>query len=335
MQSELAAFVQRLAQADAFSGVVLVAVGDQVVFTAAAGEANRNDHVSNKLETRFNLGSMNKMFTAVAILQLAERGRLQLSDPVVHYLDEGWLAPAAAGRITLEHLLTHTSGLGNYFNDLFTKSSRELYRAVNDYKPLIAGDHPAFEPGSAWSYSNNGFMLLGAVIEKISGHDYFEFIRRNIYQPAGMARSDCYALDAVIEDLALGYSRVSTAAGTTWVNNLFKHVIKGGPAGGGFATAGDLLQFSNALRSGALLGNKWVEELWQPRTALHSPRYGYGFQLDGTPDDRIVGHGGSFPGISTAFEIHLDRGCTVVVLSNYDQAGRKMAEELRKWLPKK
>lgn len=335
MHSELDACVQKLAHADAFSGVVLVAIGDEVIFTTAIGEANRNDHVPNKLETRFNLGSINKMFTAVAIVQLAERGRLRLCDPVANHLDDGWLAPPVADRITLEHLLTHTSGLGNYFNDRFMKSSRELYRKVNDYKVLIVDDRPAFEPGSDWSYSNNGYMLLGAVIERVAGQDYFEYIRRNIYQPAGMTRSDCYALDAVIEDVALGYSRVSSPTGVIWVNNLFKHVIKGGPAGGGFATAGDLLRFSRALRSGALLGREWVTELWQPRPALHSTRYGYGFQLDGTPTDRIVGHGGSFPGISTTLEIHLDRDSTVVVLSNYDQAGRKMAEELRKWLPKK
>lgn len=335
MLTQLAAYVDKLAKADAFSGTVLVAKNGKPLFSTAVGEANKGDHVPNKFETRFNLGSMNKMFTAVAIAQLVERGKLQLTDPLSKFLGDEWLPRDTADKIRIEHLLTHTSGLGSYFNDQFMKSSRELYRSVNDYKPLIAAERPKFEPGSDWSYSNSGFMLLGAVIEKTSGQDYFDYIRENVYQPAGMTRSDSFEMDAVVENLAIGYSQESTPTGTRWVNNLFKHVIKGGPAGGGFATAEDLLRFDQALRSGKLVSPGLVEQLWSPRPALHSQRYGYGFQLDGAPNDRIVGHSGGFPGISSALEMYLDRGYTVVVLSNYDNAARLVSEKLRELLPKK
>ena len=315
---ELGAFVDRLAQADVFSGTVLVAREGQVLYEAARGESDKSCGRANQMDTKFNLGSMNKMFTAVAIAQLVEQEKLGFQDAIGRYLDAGWLPKVDLGKVRIEHLLTHTSGLGSYFNDEYWRSSRTLYRDIDDYKPLIARDSLAFEPGTRWQYSNTGFLLLGAIIEKVSGQSYFDYVREHIFVPAGMTNTDSYEMDAVVPDLAQGYHRVSGPGGETWRTNLFEHVIKGGPAGGGFSTAPDLLRFDAALRAHRIVGPEATLVLWSPKRDLNSPTYGYGFGLSGEPGDRRAGHTGGFVGISAQFFMHLDRGYTVVVLSNYD-----------------
>ena len=149
----------------------------------------------------------------------------------------------------MHHLLTHTSGLGSYFNDTYWNGSRELYRSVEDFKPLVKGDTLQFEPGERFSYSNTGMLLLGVVIQSATGQDYFDYIRENIYRPAGMNNSDCYEMDFPVENLAIGYIP-APGSPWKWENNLYKHVIKGGPAGGGFSTVEDLFRFAIALQSG-------------------------------------------------------------------------------------
>ncbi len=236
--------LDELCRKDAFSGVIRIAKGDQVLFEQACGEASKSWHVPNNTGTKFNLGSMNKMFTATAILQLVEKGKLRLDDPIGKYVDESWLPAQITGRVTIRHLLTHTSGLGSYFNETYQNSSRDLFRQVDDYKRLVQSDTLAFEPGSRFQYSNTGMLLLGVVIEKASGENYFDYIRQHIYIPAGMTGSDCYELDRPQENLAEGYLQAPDGG---WKNNLFLHVLKGGPAGGGYATAGDLHRFARAL----------------------------------------------------------------------------------------
>lgn len=329
---ELQAFVERLAEADVFSGTVLLArdrrdgeEGSEVLFQGAWGEASRRYGVPNRIDTKFNLGSMNKMFTAVAIAQLAERGKLSLDDPLSEYVGEDWLPREVTEKIRLEHLLTHTSGLGSYFNDAFFRSSRALYRELDDYKPLLEGEAPAFEPGSDWSYSNTGMFLLGVVIEKVSGTSYFDYVQENVHRPAGMTDTACYDMDRPVPNLAMGYTR----EGGLWVENTFLHVIRGGPAGGGFSTAPDLAGFARALRQGKLVSRETAERMWSPKPEVSSPDYGYGFQLGGTPEDRIVGHGGGFPGISSNLDLFLDSGLTAVVLTNVDGGAQPVQQKIR------
>ena len=310
--AELAAFVERLAEADAFSGAVLLERNGKVVYRAAFGPASRSFDVPNRVDTRFNLGSMNKMFTSVAVLQLVQQGKVALDEPIARYLPDGWLADEVAAKIQVRHLLTHTSGLGSYFDRGFFQSSRELYRELVDYKPLIEGETPQFEPGTRWRYSNTGMFLLGFVIEKASGENYFEYIRRHVYGPAGMSRSDSFDMDRPVPDLAIGYSKENGE----WRNNLFQHVIRGGPAGGGFSTVDDLLAFARALREHRLLDADHTSLALSPKPELGSPDYGYGFQIDGEPGHRVVGHGGGFPGISSNLDMFLDSGWNAVVLSN-------------------
>jgi CubicO group peptidase (beta-lactamase class C family) len=163
---------------------------------------------------------MNKMFTATAIMQLAEEGRLALDEPISRYVDESWLPRSITDRVTIHHLLTHTSGLGSYFNEAFMRSSRTLYREVDDYRPLVQGETLAFEPGTEFRYSNTGMLLLGAVIEAVTGTSYFDHVRSRIYGPAGMMDSDSYSMDEPVPNLAIGYIPAPDSE-YGWRNNLF------------------------------------------------------------------------------------------------------------------
>lgn len=315
--AELEKFLNRLAETDAFSGTVLLAKDGQPIFKRAYGQACKSFDVPNNIETKFNLGSMNKMFTAVGVAQLVERGKLSFADPISKYLTPEWLPRDVADKITVEQLLSHTSGLGSYFNDEFMRSSRTRFRSVADYKPLVAGETPAFTPGTQWAYSNTGFLLLGAIIEKVTGKDYHEFVRENITRPAGLINTDCFDMDVSVPNLALGYIKGKSADGATlWRTNIFEHVCKGGPAGGGYSTVEDLLRFDRAMRSNKLVSAATKEIMWSPKPS--SPDYAYGFGLHGGLKGRIVGHSGGFSGVNGWLGMHLDTGYTLAVLSNYD-----------------
>lgn len=329
MVAELGAFVERLAGAGKFSGSVLLADGDEVLFSGAWGEASRRYGVDNELDTRFNLGSMNKMFTAVAVLQLAEAGKLSLDDRLSEYVGPDWLPEKVASKIQLRHLLTHTSGLGSYFTDEFFAAARDRYREIDDFQPLVRGETLAFEPGTGWQYSNTGMLLLGVVIEKASGVSYFDYVQAEVYDPAGMGSTGSFEMDVPVPNLARGY----TWRGGRWIENTFLHVIKGGPAGGGFSTAPDLFRFARALSDGLLLPAAVVPELWQPRPELGSPEYGYGFVISRTPAGApVVGHSGGFPGINSNLDIFLDSGFTAVVLSNVDEGSQIVLHQIRELL---
>jgi CubicO group peptidase (beta-lactamase class C family) len=307
-----------------FSGTLLIAKGQNVLLTMTGGEANKSCHVPNNIDTKFNLGSMNKMFTATAAARLIELGKISFDDPISKYVDETWLSKDITDKITVRHLMTHTSGLGSYFNDVYEKSSRALFRKLDDYKPLIKDDKPAFPPGERFQYSNTGMFLLGVVIEKAAGEDYFDHIRKVIYGPAGMTNSDCYEMDYPVENLAIGYSPDWNSP-YRWQNNLYKHVIKGGPAGGGFSTVKDLHKFALALLSGKLVSKDMLQTLW---TDYKGANYGYGFTVAQGAGGKVVGHSGGFDGINSELDIYVDSGTIVAVMSNIDNGATPLAVKI-------
>ena len=310
---------------DRFSGTVLVARGDEILIEMAIGEASKRFHVDNDIDTKFNLGSMNKMFTSVAVAQLVEKELVSYQDPISKYVDESWLPREITDAVTVLHLLTHTSGLGSYFNHTYMESSRMLFRAVEDYKPLVNGDTLAFEPGERFSYSNTGMLLLGVVIEKAAKQDYFDYIREHIYAPAGMENTDSFEMDQPIENLAIGYGRDPESA-QGWRNNLYQHVIKGGPAGGGFSTVRDLHRFALALLDGTLVSVTSLDMLWTDHAGAG---YGCGFSLAEGPAGRVVGHGGGFTGINSNLDILVDEGTIIAVMSNYSGGASAVTGPIR------
>jgi CubicO group peptidase (beta-lactamase class C family) len=311
---ELGGLMSKLAAADLFSGSVLLAKDGKVLFKQAYGEANKDFAVPNRADTKFNLASLNKMFTAVAAAQLVERGKLSFDDPISKYLPD-FPSKEAAEKIKVKHLLTHTSGLGDIFTERWYSTARHRFRTVDDYLAFLDDRALAFEPGTGRSYSNTGFIVLGKIIEKIAGQSYFDYVRENIYKRAGMTNSDSYDLDLVNSNLAVGYDKEYTDAGIVFRNNLYLHVIRGGPAGGGFSTVEDLLRFTVALRSGRLVGEEYVRMITTPKPELNSPNYGYGFGV--LPEDGIVAHSGGAEGISAHLEMLTADGYTFALLSNY------------------
>ncbi len=258
------ALADSLARADRFAGVVLLAHGDRVILHEAWGLASQSYQVPNRPDTKFNLGSINKLFTTVAIRQLEERGHLTLDDPVSRHLPD--FPQPAADRITIRHLLRHESGLGDFFGPAYFDSSKERFRSPRDFFPLFTGQPLLFDPGTSRRYSNAGFIVLGAIIEAASGQGYFDYVREHVYRPAGMTDSDHFDWARPVPNRAIGY----TARGPDGPyadgrrETLRALAPRGGAsAGGGLATAEDLLRFVRALRDGRLLGPEATRRQWQ------------------------------------------------------------------------
>lgn len=327
MASELESFGRRLTEADVFSGAVLLAKDGEVIYKGAFGTANKDFNVPNRVDTKFNLGSMNKMFTAVAIAQLVEKGKLSFDDPLSKFIPD-FPNPEAAKKIQIKHLLSHTAGLGGYFSPRYDGMSRARLRTVDDMMKLAREDEKdiAFEPGSRWRYSNTGMMVLGKVIEIVSGQSYFDYVRENIYKPAGMSNTDCYELDKVNVNLAVGYEKRFSDEGVSWANNVFAHVLRGGPQGGGYSTVEDLLRFDQALRSGKLVSTAMVKTLTTPKPELNSPDYGFGFGVDSARG--VTGHSGGFTGIHSNLDIYVNSGWTAIVMSNYSRGASPLVQKM-------
>jgi D-alanyl-D-alanine carboxypeptidase len=301
----------------AFSGAVLVARHGQPIFSNAYGLANRQATEPNKLTTRFRMGSMNKMFTATAILQLVQAGKIKLDDPLGKFLTD-YPNKDVATKVTIHHLLTHTGGTGDIFGPEF-ESHRLQLRTLNDYIKLYGSRGLAFEPGKQWDYSNYGFILLGAIIEKVSGQSYYDYVRDHIFTPAGMTRTASEPEDAAVPDRAIGYMGMGDASKP----NTETLPYRGTSAGGGYTTVGDLLRFANALVDHKLLNEHYTELLTTAKPETGDARYAYGFQDDLVNGVRSFGHSGGAPGMNGDLRIFPQSGYVVIALANMDRgAGR-------------
>ncbi len=184
----LRAYLDKAIAADHFSGAALLAQNGKVVFEQAYGLANREKKTPNQLNTQFRIGSMNKMFTAVAIIQLVQSGKIKLTDPLSKFLPD-YANKDLASKVTIHHLLTHTGGTGDFFGQEFDAHRLEL-RTLDDYVKLYEKRPLQFEPGARWEYSNFGFLLLGVVIEKVTGQSYYDYVREHVFKPSGMTLTD-------------------------------------------------------------------------------------------------------------------------------------------------
>jgi D-alanyl-D-alanine carboxypeptidase len=310
LPAPLRAELDQRTRAASFSGVALVARNGEVLYERAQGEADRAKHLANTPDTKFRFGSLGKMFTAVAILQLEQQGKLRLDDPL------GKLLPnypgEAQSRATLHQLLTHTAGAGDIFGPYFDEHRGELKR-LEDYVAAFGQREPGFTPGERHEYSNYGFILLGRVIETVSGQSYDAYLREHVFAPAGMKSTDNLPEQTHVAGLAVPYSgERSVEDRLPW---------SGTSAGGGYTTARDLLAFATALQSGRLLDRAHVDLLLTGKVDTPRPglRYAYGFEDARLPDGkRRIGHGGGAPGMNAVLSIFPDSGYVVVVLANLD-----------------
>ena len=328
-------YMQKLSDDDKFSGAVLLARDGRPIFKKAYGLACKRYNFPNNIDTKFNLGSMNKMFTGVAVAQLAERGLLSFDDTVGKYLQD-YSNDDVREKVTIHHLLTHTSGLGSYW-PVGADSGWANFRTVAEHCSLFVHEPLMFEPGEKFAYSNSGPIVLGLIIEAISGMSYYDYIAENIYNPAGMANSGCFEVDLPVENLAIGYTKLGHDAETSGYprkNNLFMHAVKGGPAGGGYSTVGDLLKFANALTSNRLLSAAYTDTVTIGKVEMGpGMKYAYLFGDEIYNGQGMFGHNGGAPGMNSALRIFPESGYTIAVMSNYDPpASEKVAEKLTELL---
>lgn len=318
-ESELVSVVrQKLAQegsSDRFAGVVLIAHNGKPVFTQAYGFADREHKIPNTLKTRFRIGSLNKVFTSVAILQLVQQGKMRLDDPVGKYLTD-YPNKDVATKVTIHQLLTHNGGTGDIFGPEYDAHRPEL-RTHQDYVRLYGSREPGFEPGSRWEYSNYGFILLGAIIEKVSGENYYDYVREHVYKPAGMTSTGSEPEDQAVTDRSIGY----TAAGAT--NGLRPNTgmlpYRGTSAGGGYSTVEDFLSFTNAVQQNKLLNAHYTDVLTvgkakTPGGCLVATGF-FDCEINGVS---CFGHSGGSIGMNADLEVCPGPGYVVAVLANMD-----------------
>ena len=319
----LSAMLAKATAEDHFSGTALVASGSKVIFARAYGLANRETKKENQLGTQFSIGSMNKMFTAVAVLQLVQAGKIELDAPLRSYLPD-YPNKDLAAKVTIHHLLTHTGGTGDIFGPDFATHRLEL-KTVSDYLKLYGNRALEFQPGVRWSYSNYGFLLLGAVIEKVSGRSYYDYVRDHVFAPAGMKSTDSLPEDVDVPARAVGYTKAG-ANGSGWRPNADTLPYRGTPAGGGYSTAEDLLRFATALRTTVLLDAKHTDLLISPRSLAGSNgQHGYGIGIEDLAGMRCYGHGGGAPGMNAGLWICPKDGYVVTVLANMDPMAATLA----------
>jgi CubicO group peptidase (beta-lactamase class C family) len=311
------------AAAGKFSGAVLVAKDGVPLFEQAYGLADREQTISNTIETRFRIGSINKVLTAVAIMQLAEAGKIKLDDPLVNYVPD-YPNKDLAQKVTIRELLNHTGGTGDVFgtgpNQLFSeeyRSHRLQLKTLDDYIHLY-GDRPLrFVPGSRFEYSNYGYILLGKVIEKTSRENYYDYMRKHVYGPARMKSTGELPVEKAVTDLSIGYTTMDV--NKTAQANTDTLPYRGIPAGMGYSTVRDLLAFAMALQQHKLLDSHYTSLMKTGNVEM--PRdgsYGYGLMVHPLNGITCIGHAGGYPGMNADVELCNDSKYVVVVLANVD-----------------
>ncbi|MDQ4088227.1 MAG: beta-lactamase family protein [Pseudomonadota bacterium] len=306
LEQQVETYLQPLLRTNNFSGVILVAAGDRIVLHKAYGHASIEHQVPNRAETRFQIASVSKPFTAAAIMLLAEQGKIDLHAPLSAVL----LGYPNGDRLTIHHLLTHTSGIPN-INDF--PEYEEIQRRPHSPAELVAHfrDRPLeFEPGSRYAYSNSNYNLLALIVERASGSEFGSFLNSAILAPLGLRETGHHGSAAqIIPNIATGYAPAG-AIGLERAAYLDWSVKTGN--GSLYSTAGDLLRFIRAVHEGRLLSR---ESLAATFTA-HSPNVGYGWFLSTANGRRIHHINGRSPGWSAQADYYADDGVTVIVLSN-------------------
>jgi D-alanyl-D-alanine carboxypeptidase len=282
-------FIRDLEAKNRFSGVVLVAQGDEVLFQEAYGWSNREEKLRNHMQTQFNLASMGKMFTAVAIGQLKDQEKLSLDDRISSYVTG---LPEQAHMVTLRQLLSHTSGFGDTpANDM---------RTTEEYVDYIRKQPLLHEPGGSFYYSNSGYLLLGAVIEKVSGLTYQEYVVSEIFQPTGMEHTNFLLKEELPSSAVVGYEMKESTG--NWQTTWDELPYSGRADGGVYSTASDLLKFWRAIEKNNLITVETRDEMIRQVTPLYTSKnfgYGYGFMVENWQKIGIVGHNGGSSGAST------------------------------------
>jgi CubicO group peptidase (beta-lactamase class C family) len=308
-----------------FSGVALVEGPDGPLAEVALGDADRANGRQNTMGTRFAIASVGKVFTAVAVVRLVERGEVTLDARAADLLPPERRPPGLRADVTLEHLLTHQSGLTDYVDDAGGQDFAELWVDRNpglflkpaDLLPLFGDRPPRAAPGAEVRYNDGAFVISGLVLEALTGRSYYDVVADEVFTPAGMTATGFPAMDDVESGIAIGYLRPEVD-GDRWRTNVYATSGRGQPDGGAVSTAADLVAFVDAFLAGRLVGEHWRDEMLRPRS--RSPddevRFGIAFQLRGEGPRTRIGHSGGDPGVGADVSWFPDLGIRTVLLTN-------------------
>lgn len=299
------------AEEGGYMGTVLVAQDGQVILDKAVGDANIEWDIANTTDTKFRIGSVTKQFTAVLVLMLAEDGKVDLDAPIKAYLPD---SPANWDKVTVRHLLHHTSGIPNVTNFDDFQTQKYLPKTPEEMIARFASEPLEFEPGSKWNYSNSGYLLLTRVIETASGEDYEDYLRSRILNPLGMAGSGIDHSDAILPRRAAGYAPAET--GVAHADYVYMGIPRG--AGAMYSTTGDLLKWQQGLFGGKLLKPESLAEYVTPAAfdMGGNTRYALGVAVTQDDEGTMYSHSGGIEGFNSWLGYDPDRKITVAVLAN-------------------
>lgn len=304
-----------------FSGAIQLQKNGMVIYEASFGQSNRSEQLANTLETRFGIASGCKVFTAVGIGILVDEGKLTFQTRLKDCLNIDF--PHFSEDVTIHHLLTHTSGIPDYFDESVMDDFEELWIenpmykmcAPKDFLPMFQNREMMFQPGSEFHYNNAGFIVLGLVIEQLSGMSFTDFIETKVFEKAGMHQSGYFSLDKLPKNTAIGY--IDDEEAGTWKSNIYSIPIKGGADGGAFTTVEDMMTFWKMLMNHKLLAKETSEQLLTPHVLSGDDEYyGYGIWIDKAGDSITKHHVmGYDPGVSFHAAVY-ENGAELVILSN-------------------
>jgi CubicO group peptidase (beta-lactamase class C family) len=304
------------------SGAVYVKQGKDVLSEIAYDYANRVEEIPNTIHTRFGIASGCKLFTAIGICQLVDRGVLSFDTPLKECLNIDF--PYFSESVTIHHLLTHTSGIPDYFDEEVMNDYEDLWkerpvyqmRSLKDFLPLFQTNKMKFEPGERFHYNNAGYILLGLIIEQQTGKDFADYIGSEVFQKADMKSSGYFSMDQLPRNTAMGY--IHNIEEDTWKTNIFSIPAKGGSDGGAFTTAPDMIKLWESLFAFTLLNEDTTRKLLTPHVLVKGEiNYGYGIWMNKRNNDIYKYHVMGFdPGVSFRASVYPDIQLKVAIPSN-------------------
>lgn len=336
LSNQIQAIVEEYNQSAAvpFSGAIRFRSSSGQFVEETFGYANRSEQIKNRPDTRFGIASGCKIFTAVAICQLAERGKLSFDDLLQDILEQDF--PNFDPAVNIHHLLTHSSGVTDYFDEEVMSDFSDLWRTVPayamkspaDFLPLFQNGAMKFRPGSQFSYCNSGFILLGLVVEKLSGQSFTSYVEEHIFRACGMMDSGYFAMDQLPQRTAFGY--IDGERGSGWRTNHFALPIIGGPDGGAFTTVRDMEKFWDALLWNRLLSAEMTRTMLSPHVTVNEKlRYGYGVWMSFMNEELFKYYVmGSDPGVTMVSSAYAKTGCQLHVLGNIERGAGAISSKV-------
>jgi CubicO group peptidase (beta-lactamase class C family) len=348
IQEQIKEIVESYAEHKDFSGAILVKKQDITLFNGAYGYAHKGWKIKNTVSTRFDTASITKLFTTVGILQLIEKGLLNFEDKVLEILDIE--DTTISKEVNIYHLLTHTSGIGDdadeeageNYEDIWKVKPNYSIRETVDFLPQFIHKEPNFEPGKGCRYNNVAFVLLGLVIEKLTGQKYRQYIKEQVFEKIGMVNSDFYSMDGINENVAEGYSALCNDKDEVigWRKNIYSYPPVGSPDGGAHTTVNDLDLFIRELYNGKVLSKELTMDLFSPKELYReyekaTVKMGYGFEFifrHGDNEILLVTKDGVNAGVACKFNYYPSVDTTVAILANQDCNVWALAREIQELL---